>query len=359
LDALRGLAAISVVVYHYTADYAFHLHVWLTNRPLELPFHWREGHYGVDLFFIISGFVISLTLDRAARCYDFVASRTARLWPAYLCCLGLTALLVWAWNLSWPPTVLPSVLLAHLPMTPGLFGIQFLDGSYWTLQYELMFYILAAGIFYTLGLRWIEASALFWLSLNLVNHLVASTRIHWLAENLLAVKFSPLFLMGAMLYRFRTGRGTPWTWAILILSLASCAWGPGYPPFRPIPRLGYVALVAILAALVWVGSLERSPLARLRPLIFLGMVSYPLYLIHQTAGYGVMRKLMAMGVSPTVSVLLTILLAVLVATGIHYGIERPGRRKIRDLFARGRIRVLGLPEAPSGAPAGSASQSIP
>jgi peptidoglycan/LPS O-acetylase OafA/YrhL len=80
LDALRGIAAIAVVLTHYTFGFSIFIQA---HRP-GLLFNVINGHFGVNLFFIISGFVIFMTLERSANLSDFSISRFARLWPAYL-----------------------------------------------------------------------------------------------------------------------------------------------------------------------------------------------------------------------------------------------------------------------------------
>ena len=82
LDALRGLAAMLVVLFHYS---------W--GRP-ENRFEFSVGNTGVDLFFIISGFVIFMSLEKAENLRQFVGNRFARLYPAYWVCVILTYILM-------------------------------------------------------------------------------------------------------------------------------------------------------------------------------------------------------------------------------------------------------------------------
>jgi hypothetical protein len=99
IDALRGLAALSVVLYHYTAWYDSDYGPHHTAPGLGLAFVY--GQFGVELFFIISGFVIYMTLENTNHIYDFAVSRIARLYPAFLACLTVT--LVTAYLLDFEP----------------------------------------------------------------------------------------------------------------------------------------------------------------------------------------------------------------------------------------------------------------
>src|SRR5690348_9141450 len=77
LDALRGVAACSVLVFHYTTNYQR-----VYGHHGAMPFSFPYGPFGVQLFFLISGFVIFMTLEKTSRPSDFVRSRFSRLFPA-------------------------------------------------------------------------------------------------------------------------------------------------------------------------------------------------------------------------------------------------------------------------------------
>ena len=70
VDALRGIAAVAVVLFHFTTRYD---QLFIHREPLGFSVPW--GHLGVNLFFMISGFVIFMTLDKTRRPADFVVSR--------------------------------------------------------------------------------------------------------------------------------------------------------------------------------------------------------------------------------------------------------------------------------------------
>ena len=87
LDALRGIAALAVVLYHYTFRYnALYGH----NFSLEPLSVLKYGHLGVQLFFIISGFVIYLSIENTQSIKKFASNRFARLYPAYWCAVFVT-----------------------------------------------------------------------------------------------------------------------------------------------------------------------------------------------------------------------------------------------------------------------------
>src|SRR5262245_30053823 len=140
LDVLRGCAAAAVMLHHHGQYYDV-----LYPGRVPLSFDLGPGHFGVELFFIISGFVILMTIERKRTGWEFAISRAARLMPAFLAALLLATALL-AVNPMPPSLNTPSArqFLANLTMAPSLLGEIDIDVPYWTLTYELVFYVLMA-----------------------------------------------------------------------------------------------------------------------------------------------------------------------------------------------------------------------
>ena len=127
LDLLRGIAALAVVLYHYTGH---------AVKYYRFPFHFSIGSYGVPLFFTISGFVIFWTLEKCVTIRDFAVSRFIRLYPTYWAALGL---LFVATLLSGEQPWLRAYAV-NATMLQAFVGVDHLDIVYWSLSVELMFY---------------------------------------------------------------------------------------------------------------------------------------------------------------------------------------------------------------------------
>ncbi len=195
LDSLRGMAALAVVLYHYTFGYT-----QVVGRHIPgLDLIATNGHFGIYLFFIISGFVIFMTLERSARAADFSVSRFARLWPPYLVCAGLTSLLIVGLDFNPNHLTVGDALLNILMMNKVLGNVS-IDPSYWTLTYEVLFYAGAAMIFFWLKVKRIEWACLAWLGLAFVARISSFNDHHQRLGVLLGVDFCHFFVLGMMIY---------------------------------------------------------------------------------------------------------------------------------------------------------------
>ncbi|GAA2143504.1 hypothetical protein GCM10009727_42560 [Actinomadura napierensis] len=144
LDALRGLAAL-VVVFEHSLDVLLP-EVRRTASP------WFDfGRYGVFLFFLISGYVVPFSLIRRGSVRAFWVGRLFRLYPAWLAAVGLM-LALGATGVSWglPPGLgeRPWIsAIAHLTMLQDLLGVPNVVNVFWTLSYEMVFYLLITAMF--------------------------------------------------------------------------------------------------------------------------------------------------------------------------------------------------------------------
>lgn len=319
LDALRGVAAVLVVLYHLTF---FDDHAGLS--PIQVPW----GHFGVELFFIISGFVILMTLSRVRDLRDFVASRVARLYPAYWCAVLLTSLVAWGLETTAPSA---GEVAANLTMLQGYALQPDIDGAYWTLTLELDFYLVMGGLLYFQQLGRIAVLAVVLMLALHGLHLAAALGLPTPALEFRAAQYAGWFVIGVCLFRL-TISPDPWTVVALVLALCYAAWGG--PPRSGAPGgAEYFPLALGLTALVWFAVRGRLQLLRLAPLVWLGDISYPLYLLHQRIGADVLGQLHFLGVPGPATTALAILLVVVLAAVVHILVEVPGRNWVRSIRA--------------------------
>ena len=327
LDALRGLAALGVVAFHYTTFYQQE-----QGHLQPLGFGFPAGNYGVHLFFLISGFVIFMTLERTRSALDFAVSRFSRLFPAYWAAMAITIAVVYSIGL--PMQRIPAIDLAiNLTMLQEVLGYMHLDGSYWTLQVELFFY-LQMLFWCMLGqlkrIRWIIAA---WLMMAVIYALTSQRHLHfsYTLRELLLLRHIPFFALGILFYCLYAGSGDRRA-NIAMIALSLVAIGVSYAP-------AYLAAGMVCCAIfaLFVGGKLRW--LRAAPFVFLGVVSYSLYLLHQAVGFALIHRLEAAGVPSLAAVVATALVTLALAAALTYGVERPAMRGIRRWW-QGRRRPV-------------------
>ena len=313
LDALRGVAAVMVLLFHYTWQAP---HVVPEVCTVAHGVSW--GSYGVELFFAISGFVMFMTLERTQRSADFVVSRFARLFPAYWAGIALTTLtlaLLGPASLAQPP----GVVAINLTMLQGFLYLPSVDGVYWSLTIELAFYacmwalwrVRALGRIEQILLVWIALKAVWWLFPDLPSRLGL----------LLVTQYIPYFAVGIASYRVWSGERR-WREQLPVLACGLMVT----VLTEPVPAvLVYLADFTIFAALV------QRRLDRLRHpvLLWLGALSYPIYLVHQFVGYAVMGAIERAGGSVWLATAAAVAIAFAAAQAIHVAIEAPALAAIR------------------------------
>ncbi|MGH8863435.1 MAG: acyltransferase family protein [Burkholderiales bacterium] len=323
IDAMRGIAALAVAVFHCTNHYGNEI------GHIEPPiFGFPAGNYGVQLFFLISGFVIFMTLERTTRAADFVVSRFSRLFPAYWAAIALTATVVY--TIGMPQQKLAGWDLAlNLTMVQQILGGEHLDGSYWTLQVELFFYVQMLFLYSTRLLHRIHWIIVGWLLLSLASGLwerVTGHPISYTLREVLILRHIPFFAIGILFYRIWMRSAHPRIDYLLILaSLAVIALT--LPPV-------YLPVAAFCVGAFWLFVTGRLLWLRLAPFVFLGKISYSEYLLHQAIGFAIIWHLETAGFSGTASALAAIIATALLATLLTFLIERPAMRAIRSAWKR-------------------------
>lgn len=329
LDCLRGLAALSVVLFHYTKRYQD-----LYGFDISPLMNFSLGHYGVQLFFVISGFVIFMTLKRCKIPMDFVVSRFARLFPVYWVALTLTfCCLVIIGIEGKNPTIFEYVV--NLSMLQGFFGVKDVDGVYWTLMWELQFYVFAYIVFKYGAEKHIHSILAAWLGIQTIIGvlLLFDVWVPWKVQHLLLAPYSNLFSAGIIFYLIREEGPSAFKYLLLALALGNELLMHSIESFLICSGIFLILLSFVNQRLGFIIN---------RPMLYLGGISYSLYLIHEAIGWISIRYLQGQGLEVNLSILLTIMLVLSLASILTYSVERPAMRKIRSTYAkRGQQQVPG------------------
>lgn len=290
LDVIRGIAVASTALMHLleeSSDTASRL-----GRELLSP-----GIYGIVLFFLVSGFVIPLTLERRGSLRTFVIARVFRLYPLYWFSLLLLMFLVALRIATLDPefsTFLPGAFWWNVTMVQSWVGQPDAIGLYWTLGFELAFYVASALLFdlRLLGKTdWIVAfGAVYVLVRGIIIPLMGGPYHYFPAEF-----WALTFPVGTLWYRSWSGN-ISWRRAATITGLLAATifasylvtWvfsgysqqaPPGYNPRSWIVPHSSLAATG-LAYVTFVALVMTGAGSRLRFLKWLGRISYSVYLMH-------------------------------------------------------------------------------
>ncbi len=318
VNSLRGLAALSVALFHFSnGSPGFYV-------PPVLRAIGAYGWLGIEVFFVISGFILPYSLWRAGYWLSpssfgrFIWKRVARLDPPYLCTIVLILLLAYLSSRSpgfrGPPFHFDLLQLGlHLGYLNAFAGLPWLNPVFWTLAVECQFYILIALVFPLIisGKRIVRMSAIC---------LLLITSLLYAPGNVVTYYF-PLFTCGIISFQWFAGICAKWE-AALILLPAAVMLGM---------RMGVLVMAVGLAAafiIVAIPSWTNAPLA------FLGTMSYSLYLLHVPVGGRIINLAQRLPPSTAVGVagMATAVAASIGAAYLLYSIvERPAQRYAASL----------------------------
>jgi peptidoglycan/LPS O-acetylase OafA/YrhL len=347
VDGLRGLAALGVAVLHLAHD------PLAAVSPVAGAIAARGG-WGVWIFFVISGFVISHSLGRVRVTLpiagQFLLRRMARLDPPYWASMVLGYLVVNAADLVLrghgvaPPSA--TTLLAHVAYLQYILDVHSLSDVYWTLCLEIQFYLLLALLIALrqraerrlpeeVALALVFGPVLLWSFLSAV-HLVPTPRgscfLLWYT-----------FATGVAAQRVAAGRGFGALVVAGAVGLAVTIITRSSEGAVAVATAGAIAAAHVLGRLgVWLSS---------RPFQYLGRISYSLYLVHGSVGGRAMnaiRRLLPQGAwADLVAAGLGLVVAIASADVLWRLVERPSIELGRWLAERMREPVVTVAPSPT------------
>ncbi len=282
LDGLRGIAAFMIMFYHLDIVYRVHG-------------HFVRGYLFVDMFFLLSGFVLAVSTEKKLNAgigaFEFTKARFVRLWPLVAVGAGVAVVRAFVIGMADPLTLLLWLAL-DLAMIPSLSGsgpFYRYNGPQWTLFYELL-----ANFLHALALKRVPTKAMLALAAVMGAWLIYTVQIHgsdtmgvgaptwktwWMA--LPRVFYS--YVLGVWLGRkYKDGMrtpGLPW-WLAIALPVVGIAIVPSLPLSLTSGDLLFVML--FLPAVMWLVAMSHPPQGMKAPMEWLGTFSLPLYCVHLT-----------------------------------------------------------------------------
>ncbi|MFU2325563.1 acyltransferase family protein [Pseudomonas sp. NFX98] len=338
LDLLRFLAAIAVVFFHYAfRGYAKGDMSTMPYPLLAEPA--KYGYLGVELFFMISGFVILMTASGNSLRVFFI-SRVVRLCPAFWVCCTITYLVTLAIGQPRYTATLYQYLI-NMTFLSNLTDVPAIDGVYWSLFVEIQFYLMISILLGFRKIEKIETYLVFWLIISATAEILGFEQL----RSILITDYAAYFIAGATFY---------------------IIWAKGVTKTRTFLLLGALAL-ACYTAIVWAELLETKYSTDYNPLIVCGMIvlffmtfsliatnktgtiglvnwtalgalTYPLYLLHQMIGFMIFNVAYP-AVNPHILLWGTIALMVGGSYMVHKKIEAPMASFLKKFLSLSFARV--------------------
>jgi peptidoglycan/LPS O-acetylase OafA/YrhL len=300
LDGHRGLAILLVILFH---AYARHPDIVpYGNQYGNFPL-FKFGWLGVQLFFLISGFVILMTLDKCATMREFIYRRWLRLFPAMLICstiIFLTSTYFFERPAGIPElrSLLPGLTfidsywwtrLIHLPIKP-------LEASFWSLFVEFKFYVFAAIFYYWRGRKFLIGALIVAFVISIISEYaskyIGDTTTTWLlngvASNLSFQHFG-WFASGASFYIYSQLKSRQWLILAIIIAIVSSAIVASLQ-WTPFLLASCISLFFTVSSINSTSTIIQICLNN-RIVQFFGFISYPLYLVHENMMVSIIIKL--------------------------------------------------------------------
>jgi len=363
LTGVRALAAIWVVLFHLRIE----LQAMFPDAPGWIDVAMTSGYLGVDLFFILSGFIISYNYadwftTAAWRPYvTFLWARLARLYPVHLFTMALMVTFYFTmegllgFGVHYPErytfgTLLENVLLTHSWALPV--GKSWNVPS-WSISAEWAAYLLFPVVLAIA--KQLDRTAAILAAIPIL--LLGPTVVYMMTDYYGTMSYGLLrigaeFSIGCLLFRlYRKGVGQRLPWGLLTLAslaivviLGGVSRKQGFEPFTWAPLF----LALIVYGLAW----ERGPMARILrtpSLVYWGRVSYSLYMVHAAvlvpfrnfftptvfaAGDMAARIFLLLALAGTIAFL---------AVAVYHGVERPGQAALRRLWPLSLARPVPVP----------------
>lgn len=326
IDLLRFLAALCVVFFHYAFRGNATGDLSILAFP-EIAGIVKYGYLGIDLFFMISGFVILLGAMNSTPS-KFIASRIARLYPAFWVGMTLTTIVTIIIGTEKYNVNLFQYII-NLSMVPTIFGVNNIDGVYWTLLIEAKFYFLILIILLIKQIHRIQIFAFLWLTWSLLFYYYP---FPYRASYFLFPYFSSYFIGGAMIFLVHKD-GLSISKILLILGAYITSLHYAY---RKIERqinhfnenfdlmivfiiITFFYVIMILIAMKYTKFLHTPMLKK--NFVNIGLMTYPLYLIHQNIGYMIFNYV-GTKVNNYIILIITILIILLLSYSIHLFVEK-------------------------------------
>ncbi|WP_158275039.1 acyltransferase [Pseudomonas sp. HMWF021] len=285
IDLLRFVAALAVLLFHYSFRGHAYDDLSLISYPWIVPVA-KYGYLGVQLFFMISGFVIFMTAANSSL-KSFAISRIVRLYPAFWACCTLTfvAILVMGGS-RFSATV--TQYIANMTMLSEFMNVPSIDGAYWSIFIEIRFYLLIAILLAFKQMRNAEYFMIAWLAYAAKVAVFGADKL----SIYLISEYATFFIAGASLFMV-------WKNGFSIIRHATIAGSFALAIYQSLKQASILtpvfkqdvspmivaSIITVFFILMLLSATKKTGVIGRMNWAAVGALTYPLYLLHQFIGY--------------------------------------------------------------------------
>jgi peptidoglycan/LPS O-acetylase OafA/YrhL len=289
LDGLRGIAILLVICFH---AFAREIKVSSYNETYhDFPLV-KYGYLGVELFFLISGFVILMSLEKNDSFFSFIYKRWLRLFPAMLIATVLvysTSFFLYERPAGVPQfnSILPGLIFMEPSWIKLITGIEIspLEGAFWSLYVEFKFYFIFGFLYFLFGKKYAIIGVFSLFILAIVGFKFDIGFLISLSKEF-SLEYFDWFVIGSLMYLFFVDKKVKYLIFSILISLLEfykcLAHGD-------LGKMFFLLLILILFLLPVCFDKTRFLISN-KLFLFFGLISYPLYLIHENAMVSLIYK---------------------------------------------------------------------
>lgn len=378
LQLARAIACLSVVYTHWYGILVSPnvLHALILQDPLQnyptvnlIDYagvaagylglkHFSTNYFGLGLFFILSGFVIPLSLKNISP-GDYLIRRLLRIYPAVFCCLTIAAIVMMTASCYFKSSeyinfFAPKIYLTNIFLVKDLFEVNMIEYAAWTLYIEIHFYFL----FFVLYYYGIHKKVTTFLVLIAFFAIIGFSSPYLMTKSAMTQKicyfitlnngFISFMLVGTCLYYMTSKVFNLMTGCVLILLLLGVSYLSLMMRFNTEylwMMLNHLYVFVFFIVLYSINN--KLPFSKL--LNKIADISYPLYLLHGFTGYTFYFVLYRLTENVPFSAIFSLSLVFSLATLLHYIVEKPCIKISKNLidWRNNRIENKVLPASPS------------
>ncbi|EPE95701.1 acyltransferase [Rhizobium grahamii CCGE 502] len=305
---------------------------WLHLPPVDF------GAFGVAVFFLISGFVIPMSLSRSTG-PAFLVARLFRIVPTYVVGFLISLAAIYLNTVGqggvWP-TPLSHVFIHMVPGLRDILGTTNIDGIIWTLEIEMKFYLvcaLIAPLFRKGSAAVFLVPAAIVLGIQILAYLTAPSMIGLLGRMVFASEFISFMFVGTAFYYIHAGLLTERA-GLLVASAIAIGFFSLWTVWPVGVLLAQAWNYAAAFLVFWTAFTFQRYFASNAFTKFFASISYPLYVVHAVAGYSLLLVLQNIGMRSSLALIVATSFAIGAAYLLHRFVEKPTQKLAKRLKSR-------------------------